>query len=163
MTELSEAETVRRLVDRFGFGAGGAHLTALQALGPPAAVDALLAPSGSDAGVRATPVPTLTVPDRPRPASRQGSGGAGQATPEERAARKEFRQQLKAQQLTATRWWLDRMVRAEQPARERLTWFWHGHFATSAQKVKIAGLMLRQNETFRGRRAAVPSPIWPRP
>ena len=41
------------------------------------------------------------------------------------------------------------MVRAQQPARERLTWFWHGHFATSAQKVRVAGLMLTQNATFR--------------
>jgi uncharacterized protein (DUF1800 family) len=99
--------------------------------------------------VRATPVPTLTVPDRPRPTSRKGTSGGDQATPEDRAARKEFRRQLKAQQLTATSWWLDRMVRAEHPARERLTWFWHGHFATSAQKVKIADLMLHQNETLR--------------
>ena len=64
-------------------------------------------------------------------------------------ARKEYRQQLEAQQFTATRWWLDRMVRVEHPTRERLTWFWHGHFATSAQKVRVAALMLRQNETLR--------------
>jgi uncharacterized protein (DUF1800 family) len=32
---------------------------------------------------------------------------------------------------------------------EKVTWFWHGHFATSVQKVKYAQLMLGQNETFR--------------
>ncbi|HEU4546233.1 MAG TPA: DUF1800 family protein, partial [Microlunatus sp.] len=48
-----------------------------------------------------------------------------------------------------TRWWLDRMVRADHPTRERLTWLWHGHFATSAQKVRVAALMLTQNETLR--------------
>ena len=149
MAELSEAESVRRLVDRFGFGAGGDELAHLQSSGYAAVVEALLAPSGPDAGVRATPVPALAVPDRPRPAARNDPRRAGDASPEDRAVRKAYRQQLKAQQLTATRWWLDRMVRAEQPTRERLTWFWHGHFATSAQKVRVAALMLRQNETFR--------------
>ena len=41
------------------------------------------------------------------------------------------------------------MVQVEHPTGERLTWFWHGHFATSAQKVRVAALMLRQNETLR--------------
>ncbi|AXB41187.1 DUF1800 domain-containing protein [Amycolatopsis albispora] len=42
-------------------------------------------------------------------------------------------------------WWLDRMVTDDT---ERLTWFWHGHFATSEQKVRDPALMLAQNETF---------------
>ncbi|QFU92082.1 DUF1800 family protein [Amycolatopsis sp. YIM 10] len=42
-------------------------------------------------------------------------------------------------------WWLDRMVADDA---ERLTWFWHGHFATSEQKVRDPALMLAQNETF---------------
>lgn len=42
-------------------------------------------------------------------------------------------------------WWLDRMVADDA---ERLTWFWHGHFATSEQKVRNPALMLAQNETF---------------
>jgi uncharacterized protein (DUF1800 family) len=149
MAELSEAESVRRLVDRLGFGAGGDELTRLQTAGYAAAVDTLLAPSGPDAGAAATPLPRLTAPERPERTAGRGAGEASEKTPEDRAARKDYRQELKAQQLTATRWWLDRMVRAEQPTRERLTWFWHGHFATSAQKVRVATLMLRQNETFR--------------
>src|SRR5262249_30464232 len=32
---------------------------------------------------------------------------------------------------------------------ERVTWFWHGHFATSVQKVRSARLMLQQNQTER--------------
>ena len=39
------------------------------------------------------------------------------------------------------------------PLRERLTLFWHDHFATSVQKVKEAELMYRQNEIFRARGA----------
>ena len=141
MAELSEAESVRRLADRFGFGAGGEGLAALQQRGYDSAVEALLSPDGTDAGVQATPAPRLEIPARP--------AGGKEA---DRADRKEFRRQLKAQQLTLTAWWLDRMVQADQPLRERLTWFWHGHFATSVQKVRLAPLMLRQNETFRSAR-----------
>jgi len=46
-------------------------------------------------------------------------------------------------------WWLDRMVATTTPVVERLTWFWHGHFATSEQKVRSPFLMLAQNQTFR--------------
>jgi uncharacterized protein (DUF1800 family) len=31
-------------------------------------------------------------------------------------------------------WWLDRMVQADDQLSERMTWFWHGHFATSIRK-----------------------------
>ena len=46
-------------------------------------------------------------------------------------------------------WWAFRMVCGPDPLGERLTLFWHDHFATSIDKVRDAGLMLRQNETFR--------------
>ena len=32
-------------------------------------------------------------------------------------------------------WWLDQMVVQEHPFVERMTWFWHGHWATSYSKV----------------------------
>ncbi|MBA3529482.1 MAG: DUF1800 domain-containing protein, partial [Propionibacteriaceae bacterium] len=66
-----------------------------------------------------------------------------------KADKKEWRQSRREQHQQLTLWWLDRMVMAEQQATERLTWFWHGHFATSNQKVKNAQLMLAQNETMR--------------
>src|SRR5581483_6257243 len=46
-------------------------------------------------------------------------------------------------------WWLDRMTRSPNPFREKMTLFWHGHFATSVQKVKQPFLMWKQNETLR--------------
>jgi uncharacterized protein (DUF1800 family) len=42
--------------------------------------------------------------------------------------------------------WLDRMVRTSQPLREKMTLFWHDHFATRGQPTP---LMLGQNETLR--------------
>jgi len=46
-------------------------------------------------------------------------------------------------------WWLQRMVASEKPLWEKLTWFWHGHFATSLRKVGNARYMLNQNKTLR--------------
>jgi uncharacterized protein (DUF1800 family) len=47
-------------------------------------------------------------------------------------------------------WWLDRMVRGNQPLIERMTLVWHDWFATSNQKVASQSLMLNQNNTLRG-------------
>ncbi len=46
-------------------------------------------------------------------------------------------------------WWLKRMAETPRPLQEKLTLFWHGHFATSVEKVKFAYLMFLQNETLR--------------
>jgi uncharacterized protein (DUF1800 family) len=46
-------------------------------------------------------------------------------------------------------WWLRRMARGPRPFQEKMTLFWHGHFATSVQKVRNAYYMWRQNELFR--------------
>lgn len=46
-------------------------------------------------------------------------------------------------------WWLARMTAAHNPWPEKRTYFWHGHFATSLQKVRYASLMLKQNQTMR--------------
>ncbi len=46
-------------------------------------------------------------------------------------------------------WWLYVMLHSPHPLLERLTLFWHGHFATSAAKVSDARLMLAQNEALR--------------
>jgi uncharacterized protein (DUF1800 family) len=46
-------------------------------------------------------------------------------------------------------WWLYRMLHTPDAALEKLTLFWHGHFATSAAKVESAPAMLAQNALFR--------------
>src|SRR2546423_864596 len=43
-------------------------------------------------------------------------------------------------------WWLDRMVRSQRPLVEKMTLFWHDHFATADQDTP---LMLGQNHTLR--------------
>lgn len=46
-------------------------------------------------------------------------------------------------------WWLFRMQNTPFPLREKMTLFWHGHFATSYHKVEEMRLMHQQNETLR--------------
>jgi uncharacterized protein (DUF1800 family) len=41
-------------------------------------------------------------------------------------------------------WWLYRMLYSPHPLREKMTLFWHNHFATSNAKVRNAGYMLGQ-------------------
>lgn len=52
-----------------------------------------------------------------------------------------------AQHLPA--WWLHVMLRTPHPLLEKLTLFWHGHFATSAAKVTDPRMMHRQNAILR--------------
>ncbi len=46
-------------------------------------------------------------------------------------------------------WWLDRMVRSNQPLIERMTFIWHDWFANSNEQVNSPQLMLNQNALFR--------------
>ena len=46
-------------------------------------------------------------------------------------------------------WWLYRMTHSPRPLEEKMTLFWHNHFATAAYKVYDAKRMWHQNETFR--------------
>lgn len=59
---------------------------------------------------------------------------------------------LRADRLEALRlglWWGERMLKTNRPLEEKLTFFWHGHFATSDVKVRDYRMMLVQNQTLR--------------
>jgi uncharacterized protein (DUF1800 family) len=46
-------------------------------------------------------------------------------------------------------WWLFRMINTKRPLLEKMTLFWHGHFATGISKVEVRELMFQQNQLFR--------------
>ena len=50
---------------------------------------------------------------------------------------------------TLQAWWMALILAGGAPLRERVTLFWHDHFATSHDKVDDVRLMHRQNELFR--------------
>lgn len=47
------------------------------------------------------------------------------------------------------KWWLYRMSHTPRPLEEKMTLFWHGHFATANYKVDKPRWMWQQNETLR--------------
>ena len=59
---------------------------------------------------------------------------------------------LRASRLETQRlgyWWAERMLTTQRPLEEKMTLFWHGHFATSEEKVRDYRKMQQQNELFR--------------
>jgi uncharacterized protein (DUF1800 family) len=135
MTNRTE---IAHLLRRATFGPTADEVDEAERAGPAATLDRLLAPSGPDAGAAATPPPQLgadpyaSLPKQPPVEQRR------------EASKKRSEQ---AQQLA--QWWLERMVAAEHQLTEKTIFFWHGHWATSVQKVKSAQLMLGQLDTLR--------------
>lgn len=50
---------------------------------------------------------------------------------------------------TLFQWWSERLSSGENLIEERMTWFWHDHFATSDAKVEHAYAMREQTRTIR--------------
>ncbi len=110
---------VAHLHRRAGFGATRAELQRDLRDGPEASVNRFLSP-------RAPTTEETQVLD----SLRQGVLASGDS------------ERLKA-------WWLYRVLYDADPLREKLTLFWHSHFANSNRKVNSIPLMLRQNELLR--------------
>lgn len=138
-----DPEAAAHLLRRAAFGGRPEDAEVLAAAGLEGAVDRLLADDG-----RGLPSPPVTDPaeERRRRELRRALRGG------EPAARMEFGAYNRAMNETfaALRtWWLERMRAGGAGVQEKLTLFWHGHFATSQTKVRFNHLMLGQNETFR--------------
>jgi uncharacterized protein (DUF1800 family) len=129
---LHPMSDVSRLLRCSGFGTTGAEVEAATRRGYEATLEALLHPAAAT-----TPPPDLG----PEPVRPPG--------PDDKDARRAYAQQLRARSQTLALWWLDRMVRTTEPLVERLTFSWHGHWATSVQKVRSPAMMLKQNQTLR--------------
>jgi uncharacterized protein (DUF1800 family) len=61
----------------------------------------------------------------------------------------EYSRSLRYQNQLLMQWWLDQMVVTANPLNEKMTWFWHGHWATSLGKVRYPLPMYNQNVTLR--------------
>ncbi|MEV1145837.1 DUF1800 domain-containing protein [Micromonospora sp. NPDC049799] len=133
---MTEREAVAHLLRRATFGPTADEVDAAERAGVAATLHALLAgPAPKGAG---TPLPALG----PDPY-------ADLAEKPSREQRQKANQERREQLRRLTDWWLDRMVAADDRLGEKLLFFWHGHWATSAQKVRSAPMLLRQLETLR--------------
>lgn len=131
----SQRLEIARLFQRFGFGPKpGEFATALKQ-GVDTVRTNLLAPPANDSGLNPIPEPMLT--------------DLGNRPPSGTSARVDFDMQMKSQRQGLMLWWLDRMALADNAFVEKMTWFWHGHWATSIGKVEYALPMYIQNQTLR--------------
>lgn len=132
------------LVSRAGFGGSPDDIASLHSLGRKAAVEHFLA---GDEDADMFPPPELTPVADAYWAFRQANMMA--EGEEKREALGDLRR-AQLDQLRAVRaWWLQRMRYTRYPLREKMTLFWHGHFATSFDKINSASMMYQQNETLR--------------
>ena len=51
--------------------------------------------------------------------------------------------------VNCTHWWIDRMRTTTAPLAEKMTFFWHNHFATSLEKVEFMDLLWEQQQILR--------------
>jgi uncharacterized protein (DUF1800 family) len=112
-------QRVGHLYRRAGFGATYAELESGLKMGPDKAIDALI--KGG---------PTQADFDRSTEPLRDSIARANNGD-------------------QARTWWLYRMLYTPHPLQEKLTLFWHNHFATSNAKVQNAGFMIGQYELMR--------------
>lgn len=135
-TGAHERAAVAHLVRRAAFGAPAATIDELAGLGYEGAVDALCSFEEADPAADAIAPPAFDT---------EGYLAAQQGDEE---ARRAAGRTARAERRALPMWWLRRMVAAEQPVREKVTFLWHDHFATSLEKVKLAELLYRQRHTL---------------
>jgi len=125
-----------RLFQRFGFGPRPGEYAAALKSGVAATRTKLLTVPAVDAGASQVVAPNITdLGQRPAPNSKE-------IVP--------FAIEMRFQVQQMTLWWLDRMALSDHGLTERMTWFWHGHWATSIDKLNYALPMFNQNKTLRG-------------
>ncbi|MHC4948858.1 MAG: DUF1800 domain-containing protein [Planctomycetota bacterium] len=148
----------QHLLNRAGFGGTPAQVRALANMGVRKAVDYIVDYHEVDG---AAVVATRFDPDIMRPASpderrqiRRARQSGDEAAVEQFRRERQRRQQADRRQMREIqRWWLTRMIETPRPLEEKLTLFWHGHFATSYRTIEDSWHMLRQNELFRANAA----------
>src|SRR5271156_6805719 len=132
-------DDARHLLNRTGFGATDAEIRRFAGMSREDAARKLLATTQT---VAATPPPAWTVQSGPL---RYPRGGADASEME----RKQFQQEQIREGLQLRGWWVSEMLTTPSPLTERMTLFWHNHFVSSQQKVRLTELMYRQNVTLR--------------
>ena len=127
----------RHLLTRTGFTPSPDEIRAWVGQAPRQAVDKLLA-EAQGARLQHEPPAFTREPIEP-PLNRMPDP----------AARKAALERVTEQTLELRTWWLGEMLATSTPLAERMTLFWHNHFATSIQKVRQPQGMWLQHELLR--------------
>ena len=132
-------DDARHLLNRTGFGATQVEIERFAAMTRDQAARKLL----SDA--RTIPVTAPPAWTGDTDSLRYPRAGENASEME----KKMFQQEQIREGLELRGWWVGEMLATPSPLTERMTLFWHNHFVSSQQKVKLAQLMYRQNVTLR--------------
>ena len=124
-----------RLFNRFGFGPRPGEFAQALKDGVETTRTKLLTVPAIDAAAATIVAPEITdLGKRPKPNTKE-------IVP--------FAIAMRFQTQQMTMWWLDRMAVSDHGLTEKMTWFWHGHWATSLQKLNYPMPMFKQNNTLR--------------
>jgi uncharacterized protein (DUF1800 family) len=145
----------QHLLQRAGFGGTPAQVRALAELGLTDAVDSLLETRPKRDGDRVDAHDF--DPDIMQPASaeerqrfqRARQSGDEAAIEAFRMQRQDRQQRDRRQMSTIQSWWMDRLIETDRPLEEKMTLFWHGHFATGYRTIEDSYHMFMQNQLFR--------------
>lgn len=162
------ADFAAHLIERAGFGATPEEIARLAAMTPRQAVDSLVDYEAIDnRGLQPFDESGIWDPGMdPFPPSRaeavrlareRGEGLGEKVLPAGTQRRLQpvvdkFFYSLTANSIETQRlglWWANRMLATPRPLEEKLTLFWHGHFATGQNKVRDYRMMLRQHQMLR--------------
>jgi uncharacterized protein (DUF1800 family) len=137
--------TAAHLMNRAGFGGNPQEIENLRQLGLSKAVSWFV---DYEKILDDTPAPDWAQPDVNLIATREAIRNA--ADPETRRMLQQQQYHDEFSQMADLRyWWVRRMALGPRPFQEKMTLFWHGHFATSFEKVRMPYFLWLQNETLR--------------
>ena len=137
-------QTAAHLLNRAAFGGTPEEIEAVRRKGLSVALRDLL-----DLDAQASNVPPLDWAHPQNIRNLRMSARAANDPGQKKEKMRELRMMEGEEILDLRRWWLERMMHGPAPLLEKMTLFWHGHFATSIQKVKDAYWMWLQNDTLR--------------
>ncbi len=136
-SDTLEADDARHLLNRTGFAASQHEIKSFTGLTRQQAVEKII---GSTQEVATLPPPKwVHAPIMPAIKYRD-------MTQEERQADQRLNQE---RAFDLREWWFREMLITATPFTEKMTLFWHNHFATSQQKVRHTGLMYQQHILLR--------------
>jgi len=138
-----DLQKAAHLLNRAGFGGTPDEIKAFCDMGFDKAVRSVL--EGPDDSVQ-FPKPAWAQPQNLLEMRQQN---ATLPPDQKKQMQQQLQRQYRQEDIDLVNWWMQRMRYTTNPFREKMTLFWHGHFATSVEKVRESYLMWLQNETLR--------------
>ena len=151
-------EEARHLLNRAGFGGSPEQIGKLHRMGREKAVEFLLEPEEATgdfekpewASAKQALADMQGRIQQLRETREKTQGlSAEEAEKIRRTSFQQMQKDNRRRALEGQGWWFRRILGTKAPLQEKMTLFWHDHFATSIQKVKQPVLMMMQNDLFR--------------